>query len=146
MQPLEPLGRDDRVDELGLHGGGFGALARREDERVGVVVLGLGSHGQRLFEISLGLAGEADDDVGRHGQVIDGAAGFGQACEIPLGGVSAVHQREHPVAPGLQGVVQVLADGCGFRHCGERVGAHVLRVWARVTDPSDTVDGTDVAK
>ena len=62
-------------------------------------------------EVVLGLAGEADDEVGRDREVGDRGPRGGQALEVALGGVAAVHARERPVAPRLQREVQVLAHG-----------------------------------
>ena len=72
LEPLEALG-----DDLGRARSSDSMAAarvpgpRREDEGEGAVVAGLGAHGQRVLEVLVGLAGEADDDVGRHGQVVD---------------------------------------------------------------------------
>ena len=110
-QPLEPLGGDlgghELVDPLGRLGAGPGAV----DERVGAVVAGLGHHLERALEVVVGLAGEADDDVGRHGQVGHRRPGGGQALEVALGRVAAVHGGQHPVAARLERQVQVLAHG-----------------------------------
>ena len=72
LQPLEALGDHLGRDELVLHGGGPCPRPGREDERVRAVVGGVGHHGQRVFEVLLGLAGKAHDDVGRHAEVVDG--------------------------------------------------------------------------
>ena len=78
--------------------GRLGARPRREDERVRVVVLGRRGDLERAREVVVGLAGEADDDVGRHGEVGDAARAVGEALEVALGGVAAVHRRQDPVA------------------------------------------------
>ena len=49
--------------------GGLGAAPGREDEREGAVVAHLVHDLERLGEVLLGLAGEADDDVGRQGAI-----------------------------------------------------------------------------
>ena len=45
--------------------------ARRVDEREGAVEADLLDHLERLLEVALGLAGEADDDVGAEREVGD---------------------------------------------------------------------------
>ena len=70
-QPLESLGSHGGFDEPIGHLGRLGARPRREDERVGVVVLRGSSDLERGGEVVVGLAREADDDVGRHGEVGD---------------------------------------------------------------------------
>ena len=58
-QPLEPLGRNGRLDEPVVHLGGLGARPRREDERVGVVVLRGGRDLEGGREVVVGLARES---------------------------------------------------------------------------------------
>ena len=58
-QALEALGHHLVGHEVVLHGRGPGARARREDEGVGAVVLGLGHDLQRRLEVVVGLTGEA---------------------------------------------------------------------------------------
>ncbi len=125
------------LDEAVAHLGGFGAGPRREDERVRVVVLGGGSDLERPLEVVVGLAGEADDDVGAHGQVVDRGASLAESLEVPVGRVAAVHQRQHAIAARLQRVVQVLAHRRCGRHRREGVGTHVLGVGAGVADAAD---------
>ena len=97
-------------------------------------------------EVVVGLAGEADDDVGRHGEVGHDAAGLGEAGEVALGRVAAVHRGEHAIGAGLQRVVQLRAHGRRLGHRGERLGPHVLGVRRREADPADAVDGADGAQ
>ena len=68
-EPLEALGDDLGRDELVGPLGRLGAGTGRVDERVGAVVAGLGDHLEGALEVVVGLAGEADDDVGGDGQV-----------------------------------------------------------------------------
>ena len=64
----------------------------REDERVGAVELGRRDDLERALEVVVGLAREADDDVGGHGEVGDRSSrAVGQPLEVALGGVAAVH-------------------------------------------------------
>ena len=66
---------------------GVGALPRRVDEREGAVEADLLDDLERLLEVGLGLAGEADDDVGaerevgdRRAQLLDERRGSARAC------------------------------------------------------------------
>lgn len=111
-----------------------------------VVVLRCRGDLQRALQVGFRLAGKADDDVGAHRQVGYRRTGLGQPLEIALGGVPAVHQRQHAVAARLQRVVQVLAHRGRGSHRGERVGSHVFRVRAgepHAAQARNTADGTD---
>ena len=66
-----------------------------------------------------------------------------QPLEVALGRVAPVHGGEHPVAPGLQRQVEVLAHRRGLGHRLDHVGAEVLRVRAGEAHPLDAVDRTD---
>ena len=63
-QPLHALALD-LLGHLVGHRGGLGAAARRVDEGERVVVADLVADLERLLEVLLRLAREADDDVGR---------------------------------------------------------------------------------
>ena len=129
-----------RSDEAVGHRRRLGSRARREDEREGVVEAGLGGDLERALEVVVGLAREADDDVGRHGEVGHDAPGVGEAGEVALGRVAAVHGGEHAIRAGLQRVVQLRAHRIGLGHRRERLQAHVLGVGRREPDPADAID------
>ena len=83
----------------------LGARAGREDEGVGAVVLGCGHDLERVLEVVVGLAREADDEVGRHGEVVDGRTGRCQSIEVALGRCSRgawrpARGRSRPAAAG----------------------------------------------
>ena len=139
-QAVEPLAGDARIDEAIGELGRFGARSRGEDERERVVEAGLGDDVERGGEVVVGLAREADDDVGGHGEVGDDAPGLGQPLQVAGGGVPPVHRREDPIRSGLERVVQLLAHGGCGRHRPERLGAHVLGVRRREAHPTDAVD------
>ena len=69
-QPLDPLALD-LLGHLVGHRGRVGALARRVDEGERTVEPDLLDDGERLPEVRLGLAGEADDQIGREREVGD---------------------------------------------------------------------------
>ena len=67
LEPLEALGDDVAGHELRLHGGRPRPGTWREDERERGSRTRLGADRERVLEVRLGLTGEPDDDVGRHG-------------------------------------------------------------------------------
>ena len=72
-ETLEAFALDVLADLL-VHARRVGTPPRRVDERERVIERDLLAHGQRLGEIGLALAREADDHVGRQGQPRHGAA------------------------------------------------------------------------
>ena len=146
LEALETLGDDVRRHEAGLHVSGSGAGTRREDEGVRAVVLGLGAQRERGLEVVLRLTGEAHDDVGRHRQVGDGGARRGEPLEVARRGVPAPHGAQHPVAPGLQGQVQLLADLGRLRHGLDRLGPQILGVRTGEADAPDALHRADLAQ
>ena len=146
LETLEALGHDVGRHELRLHGGGTGTRARREDERERAVVGRLGADGERLLEVVLALAGEPDDDVGRHRQVVDGGPGRRQPLEVARRRIAAAHGAQHPVAARLEREVQLLAHLGRLGHGRDRFGPQVLRVRAGEAHASDPLDPTDGAQ
>ena len=144
LETLEALGHDLGRHELRLHGRG-GYRTRREDERERAVVGRLGADGERLFEVVLGLAGEPDDDVGRHRQVVDRGPGRGEPFEVTRRRVAAAHGAQHAVAARLERKVQLLADLGRLGHGRDRFGPQVLGMRAgeaHALNPLDPTDGT----
>ena len=72
--------------------GGLGAAPRREDEGEGAVVADLVDDLERLGEVLLGLAREADDDVGRERAVGHVLADQRDAVHVALAVVGAAHR------------------------------------------------------
>ena len=64
---------------------------------------------QRLLEVLLGLAREADDDVGGDRRVRDLRAHPVDDAEEPRAAVGAAHRLQDPVGAGLQRHVQAAA-------------------------------------
>ena len=123
--------------------GRVGLASRGEDEGERAVVGDLVDDLERLGEVLLGLAGEADDDVRGQGAVGDVLADLGDAVEIALAVVGAPHRLEDPARARLQRQVDVLAERGQLGVGADHVLAHVLRVRARVADALDPVDGVD---
>ena len=130
------------IHEVFHHGRRLGSLSGRKDEAVGRVVAGLGHHLERALEVVPGLTRESHDEVRGHGQVVDPHPGCGEAFEVPLGRVAAVHGRQDPVTARLEWEVEVLADLRGVGHGGDRLGTEVLGVWAGEADPADPLNRT----
>ena len=99
---------------------------------------------KRRREVVVGLTRKPDDDVGRHGEVGNDPAGFGEAVEVARAArVTTVHRGQHTVGAGLQRIVQLLADRRRTGHRDERLGAHVLGMRRREADATDALDGAD---
>ncbi len=138
-------GLDQSLHPLALHGmrklvaelRRLGAAARREDERERGVVANLLDHVERLLEVLLGLAGEADDDVRRDGAVGHVLADERHTVQVALLVVGAAHALEDRARSRLQRQVDVLAYGREVCMRADDVLAHVLRVRARVADALD---------
>ena len=93
-------------------------------------------------EVVLGLAGEADDDVGAEAR----GRGSRRACsstsvEVALARVGAAHRLEDARRAGLQRQVHVLAHRVALGDRGDHRLAEVLRVRAREADALDALDG-----
>src|ERR1017187_9851555 len=89
--------------------GGIGP--RRVFEAEEGIVLDLIQQVEGLLEIGIGLAGEADDDIGGEGitalRILDPL----DAPHVFVAGVEAVHGGEHARGARLHGQVDVIADG-----------------------------------
>ena len=142
MRSCDDLGRDEVVD----HRRRFGAGPGREHERVRRVVLGGVDDLERAREVVVGLAREADDDVGGDREIVDRGARRREPLEVALGGVAAVHAGERAVAARLQRQVQVLAHVRALGHRRDRLGPQVLRVRRREADALDAVDRVERAQ
>ena len=84
----------DGLRHLVGHGRGRGALADRVLEREGAREARLLDDAHGVFEVLVGLAGEADDDVGRDRGVRHALAHAVEDAEEPLAAVRAAHRLE----------------------------------------------------
>ena len=114
VQPLHPLRLGHLVGEEAARSPGPGRVGEHE----GRIEAGLFDHLQGPLELGLGLAGEADDDVGGDSQVGKRLAQPLHQVEELLAGIAALHAGQDLIVAGLQGKVDVLAD--------RRVGRHGL--------------------
>ena len=92
------------------------------------------------LEIGLGLAGEADDDVGRDGRVGHRRAYPLDDPEIALRPVAAAHPAQHVIGAGLQRHVQRRADVRGLGHRGDHVVGEVAGMRGGEPHPFEPVD------
>src|SRR5215207_3043395 len=138
-QALHPVALDP-VRYLALHLGRLRAAPRREDKGEGAVVADLVDKLEGLLEVLIGLAGEADDDVGGDRAVRDVLADQRHPVEVALAVVGPAHPLQHLTRPGLQGQMDVLAERAQPGVGADHVLAHVLGVWAGVADPLDPLD------
>ena len=119
-EPLDPVALD-LVRNLVRHRGRLGAGTRRVDEGERAVVADLLDHLERLAEVLLRLAGEADDDVGGQRQVGDGGAHLLDQPQVALAAVRPPHRLQHAGRAGLERQVRVLADRVALGHGGDDV-------------------------
>ena len=92
---------------------------------------------ERRLELRLGLAAEADDDVGRDRDPRDGLADPGEPLEVVLDRVLAAHPAEDRVVARLDGQVEVLADRRAVGHRGDQPVRQVPRVRGDEAQASD---------
>ena len=121
-------------------------LARAELEGERVVEPDLAHQRERLLELVVGLAGEADDDVRRDGEVGDGGPQALDDLEILLAGVASQHPLEHPRASALRRQVYVLAHGPDLRHGRDDAVREVVGVWAGEPHAANPVHGAGRAE
>ena len=119
----------------------LGPAPRREDEGEGAVVADLLADLERLREVLLGLAREADDDVGGDRAVGHVLADERDAVQVAPAVVGAAHRLEDRARARLQRQVDVLADRGQLGVGADDVLAHVLGVRARVAQAVEPVDG-----
>ena len=145
---------DDLDGDLVVAVGGGRARARGVLEGVGRGEACLLDNVESGLEVLLGLAGEADDDVGGDGGLGHNVPDLVQDAQEALGAVGAAHGAQHPVRAGLQGHVQAGHDGLGGGHGlddvvgeggGVRTGeAHALDALDGAGRPQQLGEGTAV--
>jgi len=111
------------------------------DERIGEVEADIGNQLHGLFEVFLGLAREADDEIRTDADARHGGAQFAQFGFVFQRGVVALHCREDPVGTRLHRQVQVFDQ---FRHFGvglDQAVGELQRVRSGVANAVDAIDG-----
>jgi hypothetical protein len=115
--------------------GGRRAGPRRIFERVAGGEADLAHDRQGLAELGVGLAGEADDEVGRKRDVGPRPAHARDDVEIVADAVLAVHRRQDAVRAGLDRQVQIGGERRIVAMGGDQAVAHVVGVGGRVAQP-----------
>src|SRR5204863_3669914 len=118
----------------------LGPPAWTEDEGERPVVADLLHHLEGLLEVRVGLAGKADDQICRQGEVRDGRAQFGDEGQVTIATVGAPHRLEDAARARLEGQVSVLANGRASSHGRDDRLAKVLGVWTHESDALDAGD------
>ena len=113
-----------RVHDLGSGS----ARALGVDEREGGREGGLANQREGLEEVLLFLAREADDDVGREGEVWHRGAQPRDELEVLLARVAAVHGLQDARRAALDREVEVGHHRGGLRHGGDDLVGEVLGV------------------
>ena len=96
-----------------------------------------------LHEVVGGFAREADDDVGRNRDVAAGGLDPADALEVPVAGVLAGHHLEDAGGAGLDGQVDVVAEGRRGVDGVDDVAGEVARVAGGEADAADAGDLAD---
>src|SRR5690348_16454402 len=136
LQPLEPLGLDRLVDLIATFGGRR-AGSRRIFEREGACIGDLVDDAQGLVEILFGLAGEADNKIGREGHVGANGAQAVDDREIVGARMPAVHGTENPIGAGLHRQMQLRHQGRQVAMGRDEVVVDVAWMTGRVAQARD---------
>jgi DNA-binding SARP family transcriptional activator/Tfp pilus assembly protein PilF len=130
----------DGGGDLRVHGRRRGTWADgvTEGERAGEP--GRADQVQGVLEVLVGLAGEADDNVGRDGGVGDARPDPVQDGQVPVPAVGPAHRLQHGVRAGLQRHVQAGHHVRGLRHRVDDVVGEVPRVRGREPDALQALD------
>ena len=139
-QSLKAIADFDGVAELIDHVGRFCPFTWRKDEGVRGVVFRGSSNFECAFEILFGFAGVTHDDVGRDRKIGNSGTSGNEFFEITLCGVPAMHQREHPIAAGLQWEMQVSAHRRVRRHRCDCVFTKIFGMGARESHAINAID------
>jgi hypothetical protein len=131
---LAGTGFDDvREDLIGQRGSGSaGARGEREDMQIGEGVLL--DEGESGFVVSVGLAGEAGDDIGADGGVRQAFVNEFEAASVVGDAITAVHGGEDAVGAGLQRHVEVLREAAGRGEEINEVLCNILRLDGRESE------------
>src|SRR5262249_8009109 len=120
--------------------------ARRVDEREGAVVADRFCHLERLIEILVRLAGEADDDVSGQRAVGHVLANERDTVEVALASIGPPHALEDRARARLERQMNGLAQRRQLCVSAYHVLAHVLGMRAGVADPPYALDGVDLCQ
>jgi hypothetical protein len=124
---LDPGGDLDGIDLVGQVESLRAVLVGVAEHADGVE-LGLGEERLELGEVLLGLAREADDDVGADAGVRVERPDLAAQREERLPGPEAPHAPQHRRARVLEGQVEVRRDPPGLRDRAQQRGPHLRRL------------------
>ena len=141
-EPLQPVRRHVVGDMVPQPHRGR-ALPDRVLEGVGIVEVGIGHQAQRLGELGIRLAGEADDDVGGEGDARDRSPEPRDHLEVDLAGIAPEHAAEHRVGAALHRQVHVLAHRRRFGHGLHDAIREIGRIRAGEPHPAHPVHRPD---
>ena len=115
---------------------GRGAVLERE----GGDIAGVVEQAQRVGEIGLALAGEADDEVAGQRDIGPRGADALDQSQIVGGGVAAVHGGEDAVGAGLHRQMQIGHQRIEIAMGGDEIVVHVARMAGGVAQAVDARD------
>jgi hypothetical protein len=141
-EDAEALGFDLVRDAVG-HCDCRGVGPRGELEGEDGVVFDLVDEGNGVFEVGVGLAGEADDHVAGDGDVALGGVDPAHALEVPVAGVLAGHGLENGGGAGLDREMDVVAEGGGGVDGLDDVAGEVAGVRGGEADAADAWEFTN---
>ena len=144
-EPLVALLHDLR-GHLGVHGGRRGARPDGVAERERAREPGLAHQVQGAGEVLLGLAREADDDIGRDGGVRDAGPDPVQDGQVAVPAVGPAHGLQDPVRARLQRHVQAGHDVRGPGHRVDDVVGEVPGMRGGESDAFQALDLTAAAQ
>ena len=139
LQPRQPL-RLQSFGHLVVHVGGGRAGAGGILERVGLREADGFHQLQGFVEILVGLAGEADDHIGRKGDVGSRCTNALDRAKVIFRGVFAIHGGENAIRARLHRQMQVGHELGHFRMSDDEIIAHVARMARHVADALQAID------
>jgi len=126
-----------------FHVDGGGVRTTRILEAINRVVAYFFEQCDGVFEVAIGLARKADDDVGGQRDVTLGRLGPGNALEVPVAGVFTLHGLEYGGAAGLDGEMDVVAEGRNGVDDVDDIAGEIAGMRGGKADALDAVDLTD---
>ena len=101
---------------------------------------------ERRFEIGVGFAGKADDEIGGEGNIRPHSADLRDAGKIIGSAMIAIHRFEDAVGTRLHRQMQIGHDAGYVASGRQQIRAHVVWVARCVAQPRDALDCRDPAQ
>ena len=134
LQPIEPLGLDRLVHLVGEVGAGR-AGAGGIFEGIGRGVAHFADDGERVLEVRIGLAGEADDEIARQGHVRPCVLDAPDELHVLGSVVPAVHGLQNGVRARLHRQMQIGHQDVEIAMGRDQRVVHVARMAGGVAQP-----------